>query len=294
MSRNPLIPYIGRFAPSPPGDLHFGSLAVALASYLDARKGRGQWLVRIEDLDPPREVAGSATAIIHDLQQLGMKSDSPVLYQSRRSAAYQSACEQLLAKDLAYWCGCSRTEMPDTGVYPGTCSAGLPAGKKPRSLRLRTADHAIEFEDRIQGFMTHGLATESGDYVIRRADGYFAYQLAVVVDDAYQQITDIIRGADLLDSTPRQIWLQKCPQLPTPNYAHVPVAALQDGQKLSKRIQSDPIGNTEPLFRLRQALQFLGHQPPTLDWQNTWGWALDNWSLTKVPRCYTRAVPGLD
>lgn len=294
MSRNPLIPYIGRFAPSPTGDLHFGSVVAALASYLDARKAKGQWLVRIEDLDPPREVAGSATAIIHDLQKWGMKADSAVLYQSQRSAAYQSACEQLLAKDLVYWCGCSRSEMPATGVYPGTCSTGLPPGKKPRALRLRTPDHAIEFEDRIQGYMTHDLGKESGDYVIRRADGYFAYQLAVVVDDAYQKITDIIRGADLLDSTPRQIWLQKCLQLPTPNYAHVPVAALQNGQKLSKRTQSDPICNADPLLSLRLALQFLGHRPPVFDWQNTWEWALENWSLTQVPRCHTRAVTGLD
>lgn len=294
MSRNPLIPYIGRFAPSPTGDLHFGSLVAALASYLDARKAEGQWLVRVEDLDPPREIAGSAIAIIHDLQQLGMKSDSPVLYQSRRSAAYQSACEQLQAKDLAYWCGCSRNEMPDTGVYPGTCSAGLPAGKKPRALRLRTPDTAIEFEDRIQGFITHDLRNQSGDYVIHRADGYFAYQLAVVVDDAYQQITDIIRGADLLDSTPRQIWLQKCLQLPSPKYAHLPVVASQNGQKLSKRIQSDPICNADLLLSLRLALQFLGHQPPALDWQNTWQWALENWSLAQVPQYYTRTVPGLD
>ncbi len=291
MSQEPFKSYIGRFAPSPTGHLHFGSLVAALASYLDTRKAQGQWLIRIEDLDPPREVPGSSDAIINDLQAWGMKPDSPVLYQSQRTRAYQAACEQLLAKDLAYWCGCSRSEMPETGVYPGTCSGGLPKGKSPRALRVRTPEHAIEFADRVQGTLIHDLRTQSGDYVIRRADGYFAYQLAVVVDDAYQQITDIIRGADLLDSTPRQIWLQKCLQLAIPNYAHVPLVTQQDGQKLSKRIQSDPLHNSDALFTLRLALQFLGHPAPLLDWQATWDWAVKNWSLKRIPPQRSAPLP---
>lgn len=287
-------PYIGRFAPSPTGDLHFGSLIAALASYLDARKSKGRWLIRIEDLDSPREVPGSASAIIHDLQLWGMKSDIAVFYQSRGSAAYQSACELLLAKDLAYWCGCSRSQIPASGIYPGTCRSGLPKGKKPRALRIRTCNEVIEFEDRIQGIIRHDLARQSGDFVIRRADGFFAYQLAVVVDDARQQITDIIRGADLLDSTPRQIWLQKCLQLPTPGYAHLPVVTKKNGQKLSKRNRSDPLRQSDRLLSLRLALGFLGHQPPMLDWNSTWQWALKNWTLDQVPRLKGQTIPKLE
>ncbi len=291
MSLGPPKPYIGRFAPSPTGDLHFGSLITALASFLDARRSDGSWLIRIEDLDPPREVPGSAYAIIHDLQLWGMRSDTPVFYQSQGSAAYHSACEFLLAKGLAYWCGCSRNEMPDSGIYPGTCRTGLPKGKKPRALRIRTFNEVIEFKDRIQGRVCHDLARQSGDFVIRRADGYFAYQLAVVVDDARQQITDIIRGADLLDSTPRQIWLQKCLQLPTASYAHLPVVTKRNGQKFSKRSRSDPLRQSDRLLSLRLALGFLGHQPPMLNWKATWEWALENWNPDRVPRLKGQTIP---
>jgi glutamyl-Q tRNA(Asp) synthetase len=159
---------------------------------------------------------------------------------------------------------------------------------------VRAPGHAIGFADRIQGRVSFNLKDQSGDYVIRRADGYFAYQLAVAVDDAFQQITDIVRGADLMDSTPRQIWLQHCLKLPTPNYAHIPVVTQQDGQKLSKRFLSDPVSSSNPLLSLRLALQFLGHQPPVLSWQKTWDWALDNWSLKRVPRCRTQVFPGQD
>ncbi len=282
--------YIGRFAPSPTGDLHFGSLLAALASYLDARKAEGLWLLRVEDLDPPREVAGSAANIIYDLGKWGLCSDHAVLYQSQRSAAYQSACEQLSQQELAYWCGCTRSEMPESGVYPGTCSTGLPRGKKPRALRIRTLPGVVEFEDRIQGRVRHDLKNQSGDFIIRRADGYFAYQLAVVVDDAHQRISDVVRGADLLDSTPRQIWLQKCLGLPTPVYAHIPLVTQSDGQKLSKRFQSDPLRKLDPLFTLRLALKFLGHEAPELDWQETWIWALSNWSLSEVPRIGSQSI----
>ncbi len=287
-------PYIGRFAPSPTGDLHIGSLLAALASFLDAKKAAGLWLLRVEDLDPPREVAGSAASIIHDLGCWGMRPDGEVLYQNQRAAAYQSACQQLIEKDLAYWCGCSRSELPDSGIYPGTCSTGLPAGKRPRALRLRTQDRVVEFEDGIQGKVRNDLNSQSGDFVIRRADGLFAYQLAVVVDDAFQQVTDIIRGADLLDSTPRQIWLQQCLSLPTPHYAHIPLVTQSDGHKLSKRLQSDPLRNHDPLPSLRLALKFLGHEPPLLDWQDTWDWAVAHWSLHKIPRLTAQSLATLD
>jgi len=202
--------HVGRFAPSPTGELHFGSLLAALASYLEAKRSKGKWLLRMEDLDRAREVAGSAESIVSELALWGMQSDLPVLYQSRRNAAYQAACDRLTELGQAYWCGCSRAELSETGIYPGTCRQGLPIGKKPRMLRLRTPENAIGFEDGVQGHFSQELARECGDFVIRRADGFFAYQLAVVVDDAHQHITDVVRGADLLDSTPRQIWLQQC------------------------------------------------------------------------------------
>lgn len=282
--------YVGRFAPSPTGDLHFGSWLTALASYLDARKNGGLWLLRIEDLDPPREVPGSAASIIQDLGNWGLRSDLAALYQSQRINAYESVCEQLIQQELAYWCGCSRNELPESGVYPGTCSAGLPTGRRPRALRVRTIEGLIEFEDRVQGKVQYDLKKQSGDFVIRRADGYFAYQLAVVVDDAHQQVTDIVRGADLLDSTPRQIWLQRCLGLPAPEYAHIPLVTQMDGQKLSKRLQSDPLRNLDPLHTLRLSLKLLGQEPPELEWNETWSWALANWSLSKIPRLAAQSL----
>ncbi len=283
-------PDIGRFAPSPTGDLHFGSLVAALASFLDARNANGLWLLRVEDLDPPREVRGSAAAIIRDLEHWGMTPDIAILYQSQRAAAYQATCDQLIKQDLAYWCGCSRSELPESGIYPGTCSAGLAKRKRPRALRLRTLDRTITFEDRIQGRILHDLTRQSGDFVIRRADGYFAYQLAVVVDDAFQQVTDIVRGADLLESTPRQIWLQQCLGLPTPRYTHIPVITGKDGQKLSKRLKSDPVRLTDPLHSLRLALRFLRHKAPLLDLADTLQWAMEHWNLNRLPRVRTLSI----
>lgn len=288
----PCLPnaYRGRFAPSPTGELHFGSLLAALASYLEARYSEGSWLLRMEDLDKPREVAGSADSIIRELERWGIRSDTAVLYQSQRGAAYQAACDSLIEKDLAYWCGCSRSELSETGIYPGTCSKGLPPGKKPRAVRLRTPGNVIEFDDGIQGQFSQQLQRECGDFVIRRADGVFAYQLAVVVDDAFQQVTDVVRGADLLDSTPRQIWLQRCLGFPQPRYAHIPVVAQSDGKKLSKRIQSDPLRKSDPLPSLRLALKFLGQDVPELEWQATWDWALRNWNPALIPRCRSQTL----
>jgi glutamyl-Q tRNA(Asp) synthetase len=276
---------IGRFAPSPTGDLHFGSLVAAVASFLQAKSSAGLWLIRIEDIDPPREVPGSARRILKDLQGFDMQADQEVLYQSTRTSAYEQAIDELIQSGKAYWCGCSRAELPDSGIYPGTCRNGLPKGKSPRSVRLRVGNKIIRYNDRIQGLIEEDLHRTVGDFVIRRADGLTAYQLAVVVDDAFQGITEVVRGADLLDSTARQIHIQQCLGLHTPVYAHHPVAVDCDGRKLSKRFGSDPIASQPPAKVLRQALEMLGHpspKQPAID--KLWLWALENWQLSRVPQ----------
>lgn len=282
--------YVGRFAPSPTGDLHFGSLVTAVASYLQAKKSGGKWLLRIEDIDPPREVAGSATRIIQDLARFGLIADEPVLFQSRRTQAYEDACGQLLLSAQAYWCGCSRKDLPSTGIYPGTCRKGIPQGRRPRAIRINVGTSTIRFQDRLQGKLIDDLQSTVGDFVIRRADGMFAYQLAVVIDDAFQNITEIVRGADLLDSTARQIYLQTCLELPIPDYVHIPLALLPDGSKLSKSSRSDPVRRETPATALRLALAFLGHLAPQQNLAATWDWALENWSLNKVPRVRARPI----
>ena len=282
--------YVGRFAPSPTGDLHFGSLVSAVASFLQAKKSGGKWLLRVEDIDPPREVAGSATRIIQDLSRFGLIADEPVLFQSCRSKAYEDACEQLLLSARAYWCGCSRKDLPPTGIYPGTCRQGIPQGRKPRAIRIKVGTSTIRFHDRLQGKVIDDLQSAVGDFVIRRADGMFAYQLAVVIDDAFQNITEVVRGADLLDSTARQIYLQTCLELPIPDYVHIPIALLPDGSKLSKSCRSDPVRRETPATALRQALAFLGHLAPQQSLAGTWDWALEHWSLNKVPRVRARPI----
>lgn len=276
-------PYRGRFAPSPTGDLHFGSLVAATASYLEARAQGGRWLVRIDDIDPPREVEGSAQRILRELERLGMTPDEDVLYQSTRTKAYEQAVERLLDLGQAYWCGCSRSDLPPSGIYPGTCRAGLPPGRKPRAVRLKVGEAVVEFVDQLQGRIAQDMRSEVGDFVIWRADGLPAYQLAVVLDDAEQGISHIVRGADLLDSTPRQILVQEKLGLPTPRYAHVPVVLGRSGAKLSKRLQSDPISESAS-SALDAALRHLGHQPPAgLELDRLWAWAFGNWNLDRVP-----------
>jgi glutamyl-Q tRNA(Asp) synthetase len=284
----------GRFAPSPTGDLHFGSLVSALASYLQTKSSGGRWVIRIEDIDPPREVPGSANRILAELGRFGLHSDDPVLYQSTRLDAYHEELEKLLAQGRAFWCGCSRSELPPSGIYPGTCRNGMPAGKKARSIRLRVEDKPIVFEDRILGRITENLHQSVGDFVIQRADGLPAYQLAVVVDDAFQAVTEVVRGTDLLESTARQVYLQECLDLPTPTYAHHPLALRDDGQKLSKRLGSDPIAQQRTGEVLGIALDFLGHpSPPELSCEGVLQWARDNWRLSKIPASsrYNAASP---
>jgi glutamyl-Q tRNA(Asp) synthetase len=280
------VPVIGRFAPSPTGDLHFGSLVSAVGSYLEAKSAGGTWLLRIEDIDPPREIAGSATRIINDLERLGMLSDEPVLYQSSRLEAYQHAIDHLIQKGLAYPCACSRKDLPDSGIYPGTCRHGIADGKEPRSIRLNVESSGdYSFRDRLQGLVTHTNQSPGGDFVIRRADGLFAYQLAVVVDDHRQGVTQVVRGADLLDSTTWQICLQKALGFPTPEYMHLPVALSADGKKLGKRFQTDPVSNLDPAGVITQALRFLGHNPPNgISFTTLWDWALNNWNSDHIPR----------
>lgn len=278
-------PYRGRFAPSPTGDLHIGSLVAAVASYLDARSNQGAWLVRIEDIDPPREVPGSAQRMIEELERFGMKPDSDVLYQSARMAEHDKAVQQLIDGGAAYWCGCSRSDIPDSGIYPGTCRRGLPRGRKPRSVRIKVDSTIIRFDDQVQGRIEARLDESVGDFVIRRADGLPAYQLAVVVDDAFQNVSHIVRGADLIDSTPRQVFLQQRLGLSTPIYAHVPVVLGDHDEKLSKRLQSDPLTRHNPARALSAALRHLGHRPPAMPAINDlWDWALANWDLARVPR----------
>ncbi|MCX4139289.1 tRNA glutamyl-Q(34) synthetase GluQRS [Paraburkholderia sp. SEWSISQ10-3 4] len=262
--------YRGRFAPSPTGPLHFGSLVSALASWLDARAHGGAWLVRVEDIDGPRTVPGAAEEILSTLEHFGMHADEPPIWQSDRIARYQEALEQLKAAGLIYPCGCTRKEIADsllhvharntTLAYPGTCRSGL-HGKPARAWRLRVPDGdaaVITFEDRWQSKQTQNLATEVGDFVLRRADDQWAYQLAVVVDDADAGITHIVRGADLMDSTARQIYLQRCLGVPTPEYLHVPVVTNDQGEKLSKQNGATALDNDKPLEALSAAARHLG------------------------------------
>lgn len=264
--------YIGRFAPSPTGPLHAGSLVAAMASYLDAKTHHGQWLVRIEDIDEDRTVAGAAEDILNTLATLGMKCDGEVVYQSRRKDLYEAALRQLTPH--VYACGCTRREIADSrlgiasdgaAIYPGTCRNGLAMGKVPRAMRVRVpalgdADETIVFDDRWLGRIAQHLASEVGDFVLKRADGYWAYQLAVVVDDAAQGVTHVVRGADLLDSTARQIYLQRLLKLPASSYLHVPVITNPLGEKLSKQTGATALNLSKPLEALLAASQFLGLQ----------------------------------
>lgn len=262
--------YIGRFAPSPTGPLHAGSLVAAMASYLDARAHGGTWLVRIEDIDEARTVPGADAAILQTLAALGMQWDGEVVWQSRRKHLYQAAFERLHAH--VYPCGCTRKEIADSrigiasdgaAIYPGTCRSGLAPGKTARAFRVRVPDAGdagadIAFADRWLGVQTQNLAGSVGDFVLRRADGYWAYQLAVVVDDADQGVTHVVRGADLLDSTARQIYLQRLFGYPAPQYLHTPVLTNALGEKLSKQTGAQALDLAQPLDTLKQAARFLG------------------------------------
>ncbi|MGJ5818056.1 tRNA glutamyl-Q(34) synthetase GluQRS [Paludibaculum fermentans] len=265
------MPYRGRFAPSPTGPLHQGSLVAAVASYVDARRAGGLWLVRMEDVDEPRSVPGAADAILRALEAFGLAWDGPVVYQSQRKQLYQAALERLRDGGHVFPCACTRKEIVDSAVatapsgekpYPGTCRAGLPEGRAARAWRVRVPDEAVRFTDRRLGQQEQNLLREVGDFVLLRADGFFAYQLAVVVDDADQGITDVVRGEDLLASTPRQIYLQRLLGYPEPRYLHVPVVRNATGEKLSKQTGAAPVDASSPGMAMEEALRFLGLEPP--------------------------------
>lgn len=290
--------YVGRFAPSPTGPLHFGSLIAALGSCLEARRQKGRWIVRMEDVDAPRTISGAADIILRQLEAFGFEWDGPVLYQSTRLNRYREVLEDLIARGYAYPCACTRAEMADAPFardgsrrYAGTCRDGLPSGREPRAWRLRTEPGDISFVDAIQGACHEDVFADTGDFVLLRADGQFAYQLAVVVDDAAQGVTHVVRGADLLDSTARQIYLQRLLGYPALHYAHLPVAVNKQNEKLSKQTKADALDVRLPAPALRAALSFLGQRPPvdlvTASLREIWDWASEHWDIAHVTRLRT-------
>ena len=309
--------YRGRFAPSPTGPLHFGSLVAAVGSYLDAKHHHGIWLVRIEDLDTPRCVPGAADDILRTLEAYGLHWDEEIIYQSQRTAMYEKAFQQLKENGAGYPCCCTRKEIADSAlhgidglVYPGTCRNGIPAGREGRAWRVRTnldlsrhsslrgndetRNKIVEFNDALQGHIAQRLESEVGDFVVKRADGLFAYQLAVVVDDAAQGITDVVRGADLLYSTPRQIYLQRMLGLSTPNYMHLPVAVNAQREKLSKQTLAQPVEKHNAVATLFDTLAFLRQLPPMElrlgSAEEMLAWAIANWQPEKLSNCQQIAV----
>jgi glutamyl-Q tRNA(Asp) synthetase len=284
--------YRGRFAPSPTGPLHFGSLIAAVASWCDARVNGGAWLVRIEDIDTPRNREGADDAILSTLTAYGFEWDGAVVRQSARGALYQAALDDLVVRGLAFRCACTRKELEHapTGiggehVYPGTCRDGPTPGRHGRAWRLRVRDQRTAFVDRLQGYQQQCLGRDVGDFVIKRSDGLFAYQLAVVVDDAEQAITHVVRGADLLASTPRQIWLQQQLRLPTPSYLHHPIAINARGEKLSKQTRAPPLP-ANPLPTLMLAWRFLDQPmlPASIGTvAEFWRWAHRAWNPRVLP-----------
>ena len=291
-----LVPsvYRGRFAPSPTGPLHFGSLVAALGSYLDARANCGEWLVRMEDVDQPRCVAGADGQILKTLDAFGFKWQGEVMVQSNRTERYRAAFDQLRANGFIFPCACTRKQLAggataiDGGqIYGGRCRNGLRNGGKARAWRVRVGDDDIKFDDTIQGRITQQLQRDVGDFVVLRADGLFAYQLAVVVDDTDQQITHVVRGADLIDSTPRQIYLQRLLGLASPGYAHLPVAVDSSGVKLSKQSLAAPVVAAQPLRALLAAWRFLGQvwgdEAAPGDLREFWLNAIRDWEIDRVP-----------
>jgi glutamyl-Q tRNA(Asp) synthetase len=296
--------YCGRFAPSPTGPLHFGSLVAAMASWCDARAHDGTWKVRIEDVDAPRSRSEAADAIISALERYGFEWDGAIVRQSQRTALYASALETLRERGLVYACACTRKELENAPlgtsgerIYPGTCRHGIARDARPSACawRMRVADEPVGFVDRLHGLQRQNLNLDSGDFVIRRSDGLFAYQLAVVVDDADQGVTHVVRGADLLASTPRQIWLQRQLRLPTPSYLHHAVAIDVHGAKLSKQTGAAALSD-KPLGALMQAWLFLGQRAASSTPASVaefWHWAHRTWDATRLPPVAASPAPAL-
>jgi glutamyl-Q tRNA(Asp) synthetase len=302
MSRRPV--YRGRFAPSPTGPLHAGSLLAALGSFLQARSQGGEWWLRIENIDPPREAPGATAAILRSLEAHGLHWDGEVRYQKDRESRYAEALQQLIASGRLYGCVCTRRDLAAARAatghprYPGTCRGRPARMAADQALRLDTRDASIRFDDAIQGLQSSQLEQAGGDFVLRRRDGLFSYQLAVALDDAEQGITEVVRGSDLLDSTPRQIYVQQLLQLPSPRYAHLPVLIDPgSGQKLSKQNRAPALDDSAVVANLWRALEQLGQQPPAElrhgDRDSLLEWAIRHWQLGSVPRLATiKAAPG--
>lgn len=303
MSDLPKTPYVGRFAPSPSGALHIGSLFTAVASYLDARAHGGRWRVRMEDLDPAREMPGAAAQILHTLAVFGLEWDGEVLYQSQRHHRYRAALDALIESSLAYPCYCSRKTVAaqalrmgvDGPVYGGHCAGldpfRLPENSKPPAWRIRMPAATSGFNDAVVGFYRQQLAHDVGDFVLRRADGFWAYQLAVVVDDAAQSITHIVRGQDLLASTPRQQYLQRCLGYATPHYAHLPLLTNAAGQKWSKQTRAPALDPHRAEVFLRRVLAWLclPEAPAVGRPADLLAWAIPHWRLDRVTAPAIRA-----
>jgi Glutamyl- and glutaminyl-tRNA synthetases len=287
----PTSRYVGRFAPTPSGYLHFGSLVAAVASYLDARAVGGNWLVRMEDLDPPREMPGAQAAILETLERYGFEWDGAVERQSDRHPAYAAQVEQWLRSGLAYACTCSRKQLEGSnGIYPGTCRDAQHDWHGDVAIRIRVPELDYRFTDRLQGEYRQHLGREVGDFIIRRRDGLFAYQLAVVLDDAWQGVTDIVRGADLLDNTPRQLYLQELLGIAAPRYLHVPLIIQPDGHKLGKSYRSPPLEADQAGPLLVRALKALGQNPPAELAHSTphevLAWGIAHWDAS-IPHSLT-------
>ncbi len=279
--------YIGRFAPTPSGPLHYGSIIAALGSYLQAKTNNGKWLVRIDDIDLDRAVTGADKIILQQLESLGLFWDGEVVYQSHRLDLYKASLEILESLNCIYPCTCSRKNLSEKS-YACHCRNGLKPDKIARSIKIRTNNNEVSINDQLQGYYAQRLETDVGDFIIKRADGYYAYHLATVVDDAEQKITDIVRGVDLLDSTPRQVFLQNKLNLNTPSYLHLPIAIDNKGKKISKSLAPELINQYIPNEILFSALQFLNQSPPadliSSDVKTILDWAIKNWDIKILPR----------
>jgi glutamyl-Q tRNA(Asp) synthetase len=279
--------YIGRFAPSPSGDLHFGSVITAVAGFLQARHRGGSWHLRIDDLDPPRAVPGAAAAILRTLERLGLEWDGEVVYQSQRTEAYRAALDQLEAQSLLYPCTCSRRSLAP-GPYPGNCASRGGRPGLPSARRVRVGDTQVQLNDPLQGPQQWDLARLYGDFIVWRVDDLATYHLAAVVDDAALRVTEIVRGADLLDSAPLQIYLQRALSLPTPAYIHLPIAVSAAGQKLSKQAFAQTVADRAPEEVIRAALRWLGQAVPSelasVSASTLLAVAAERWSLATVTR----------
>jgi glutamyl-Q tRNA(Asp) synthetase len=304
LTNNPLsVPdYRGRFAPSPTGALHFGSLIAAVGSYLEAKSHNGEWLVRIENLDKPREIPTASHEIFRALEILGMEWDHEVIYQDQRKDTYENILTILNKRGLTYSCTCTRKEIADSSItgisgqiYAGTCRNNVQNKDRLGAIRIKTDNNIIEFEDSLHGLISQRLESETGDFILRRSDGIYAYQLAVVADDATQGITNVVRGADLLDSTPRQIYLQKLLGYSTPTYMHLPVAVNNQGEKLSKQTRAALLDISNPVKQLVEAVNFLGQESPIellgSNVSSFWKWAIENWHPEKIHKKRTLPFP---